>query len=530
MDSLKLAIDSFIQVVGVENVITDPKILSHYEKTTFLTGHRIPAIVRPAHVGEVQDCVRLANQHKTPVYVISTGENTGYGSKVPTQDGCIVIELNRMDRIVDFNDELGYITLEPGVTQKQLYEFLLAKHCKFWMDTTGATEKHSLIGNIIERGFGHTPYGDHFANVAGLEVVLPDGDRMHTGFGRFSNAKAKQIYRWGVGPYFDGIFSQSNLGIVTQLSVWLMPKPEFFQAFYFKTPKYEQLLEVIDALRPLRLNKTIKSALHIGNDYKVLSSIQTYPWELMQGKTPLSQAVLDDLAKQLDFGAWNGSGALYGTRQEVASARAQIKKQLKGKVSKLLFLDDRLLRLAELMQKPYQWLTGVNLPQVFKLLKPLYLMNKGVPSDAMIPSVYWRKKQPAVMNDPERDGCGLMWLAPTAPISGEHADAIWQIVSGIFAKYEFEPAVSITLITERAMDCVISISYDREIPGEDQRALQCHDELLEKLTEAGYFPYRLGIQSMGKLPKAEEAYLKFMASIKKSLDPNGILAPGRYEA
>jgi 4-cresol dehydrogenase (hydroxylating) len=78
------------------------------------------------------------------------------------------------------------------------------------------------------------------------------------------------------------------------------------------------------------------------------------------------------------------------------------------------------------------------------------------------------------------------------------------------------------------MDSIISITYDRDIPGEDEKAMQCHDELLKKLTDKGYIPYRLGVQSMNKLPAPEESSKIFLTTIKKALDPNNILAPGRY--
>ena len=199
------------------------------------------------------------------------------------------------------------------------------------------------------------------------------------------------------------------------------------------------------------------------------------------------------------------------------------------KVKKLRFLDDKLLKFAEIMQRPYHWITRINLQEMLKLLKPIYGMTKGIPTDAMIPSVYWRKKEIPEQMNPEQNNCGLMWLSPIAPTSGKHALELWHIIESTFAHYSFEPAVTITLLTERTMDCVIAISYDRDIKGEDERAQGCHDELLRKLTEAGYYPYRLGIHSMNKLPNPEATYSQFLKSLKKAIDENQILAPGRYE-
>jgi len=273
------AVQCWIDVVGPENVVTDEAPLREAGMATFATTRRIPAILRPANRAEVQECVRIANRCGVPLYPISSGRNWGYGSRVPSAEGCVLLDLGRMNRIVDFSEDLAYVTLEPGVTQAQLYDFLRQQNSNLWMDCTGASPHCSLIGNTMERGFGHTPYGDHFAHSCGLEVVLPDGSAIETGFARYAGAKAAPLYRWGLGPSLDGLFTQSSFGIVTRMTLWLMPAPEYFQAYYFRCETDEGLSPLIDALRPLRLNGTIRSSSHIANDYKVLQALRQYPWE-----------------------------------------------------------------------------------------------------------------------------------------------------------------------------------------------------------------------------------------------------------
>ncbi len=529
-DNLAQAIQQLQEIVGADRVIDDQTTRKQYQTTTFQTDNHILAIIKPANREQLQQCLRIANEFVIPVYPVSTGLNTGYGSKVPSADKVLLLELAQMNKIVDFNEELAYVTIQPGVTQQQLYQFLQKQQSNLWMDATGSFKAHSLIGNIAERGFGHTPYGDHFANVGGMEIVLANGDCIHSGFGRFPDARASGVYRWGVGPYIDGLFTQSNFGIITELTLWLMPAPEYSLSFYFSVTQNEELQDIVNLLKPLRLDGTINSAMHIANDYKVLQSIRSYPWEITQGQTPLSKEQLQSFSRSWDFGAWNASGALYGSKAQVKAARKRIKQQLKGKVKKLRFIDERFMKLAEIFQKPYYWLTGINLPEMMKIIKPVYGLTRGIPTDAMIASTYWRKeKTVTVNNDPEKDGCGLMWLSAVAPTQGHYALDMWRIIETVFKQFEFEPAVSITLITERTLDCVVALSYDRDIEGEDERAQQCHDELLAKWIANGYYPYRLGIHSMHSLPEPESAYKKFITSIKNAVDSNGILSPGRYE-
>jgi 4-cresol dehydrogenase (hydroxylating) len=75
---------------------------------------------------------------------------------------------------------------------------------------------------------------------------------------------------------------------------------------------------------------------------------------------------------------------------------------------------------------------------------------------------------------------------------------------------------------------VVALAYDREVEGEDERALACHDALRRKLSEAGYPPIRLGIQSPLLSPAPEDDSERVLGALKGALDPNGILAPERY--
>jgi 4-cresol dehydrogenase (hydroxylating) len=525
------ALEAFRTALGAAHVLVDEQTLGAYATATFRTEQQVPAVLRPGSIDEVQAVLRICNEHRVPVYPISTGLNTGYGSTVPAASGCVVMELKRLDAIVEYNAELGYVRVQPGVTQQMLFDFLKRENAPYWMDATGASPNHSMIGNIAERGFGHTPYSDHFAHIAGFQVVLPRGDLLRTGFGQYDNAQATAVYRWGVGPHYDGLFTQSNLGVIVEATIWLMPKPEYMQFFAARIERDEDLPVLIEALRPLRLDGTINSAMHIGNDYKIISAIQSYPYDAAKGQTPLPRDVLAAKSKEWDCGPWNASGALYGTRAEVRAARKRVKQALKGKVSRLQFLDENLLKLAEKVARPYQWVTGTNLTEMMKMLKPVFGMTRGEPSAGMLPSNYWRKHAlPAVSGElsPERDNCGVLWIAPVAPTSGEHAQAIWDIVRDTMLRHGYEPAVSITLLTERTIDCVVNVSYDRDIEGEDERAMACHDDMLRQFCDSGYYPYRLGIQTVGKMPPRTPEYQRFMTGLRDQLDPNRILAPGRY--
>jgi len=526
--NLQQAVNQWSACLGAEHVLCGAAEIADRERATFASAHRIAAIVRPGSVAEVQQCMVIATQRRVPVYPVSSGRNWGYGSSLPASDGNVLLDLSRMNRILEINTRLAYATIEPGVTQGQLLAALQAVEPPLWLDATGSSPDCSIIGNTTERGFGHTPYGDHFGHACALQVVLPNGELVETGFGQFPGAKATAVYRWGVGPAIDGLFTQSNLGVVTRMTTWLMPKPEYFQAFFFRA-KEEALEPIVEALRTLRLEGSLRSAVHFVNAHKVIASTGRYPWDAADGAGRLPAGVMQQLIHQWGCEAWNGSGALYGTPAQVSAARRRVVDLLRPQVTELRFLDDRLIRIAGRLRTPYKWFTGVDLTQAMALVKPVYELMKGIPTRQMLASAYWRKRAVPEDADPDRDRCGLIWSNAVCPAEAGEVRRMAALVEQVFAKHPFEPAMSMTLRTERAIDNIISITYDRDRPGEDARAMTCHDELIGTLMDAGFYPYRLGVHSMEHAAtRRDGAARALMRQLKASLDPAGILAPGRY--
>lgn len=78
------------------------------------------------------------------------------------------------------------------------------------------------MGNALDRGVGYTPYSDHFSKHCGMEIVLPSRELLRTGMGAMSGKDEADNPTWqsfqpAYGPYSDGMFSQSNYGIVTKM-------------------------------------------------------------------------------------------------------------------------------------------------------------------------------------------------------------------------------------------------------------------------------------------------------------------------
>ena len=171
------------------------------------TTHVPAAAVAPQSTEEVQALLRLANEHRIPLWPISRGKNLGYGGSAPRLSGSVILDLSRMRRILDVDVKHGYCLLEPGVGFFDLYEHLQTNRIPLWMSVP-ANAWGSVIGNALERGIGYTPYGENTAQLCGLEVALPSGKLVRTGMGAMANGRAAQLFRYGFGPSWDQLFVQ----------------------------------------------------------------------------------------------------------------------------------------------------------------------------------------------------------------------------------------------------------------------------------------------------------------------------------
>lgn len=530
------AINSWKSVLTDDYVLTSPEYLKQVETATFETRAKVHAVILPQNVEDLKQCLIIANKYKTPVYPVSQGMNYGYGSKVPNCDQSVILDLSRMNRILGFDQTQGVLTVEAGVTFQQAFQFLGQQGTNFTLAGTGAPPTASLIGNSIERGIGKGLGCNRIDHICNFEVVLPSGKSFTTGLGRFENSKGKGLTKWGPGPYFDGMFTQSNFGIITKMSFWLTPIPKHFQTFIYCVKDEKKLPFIVKALHELKQKDIIRSSTTLFNSHRILGFLGKYPWDLHDGKTTLpDHLALKALSRYMPVAAyWYGDGALYSNSSAQARAeRKLVKKALKGLVNNLTFFYEPkvsvLIFFTQLLRKIFR---NKRFPSIDLYFKKSLYAGHLIPTEVTLGSTYVRMKSP--LPSPERmnpntDNCGTYWMGPIVPFDGANIEMATAIIKEVISKYGYEPAMTLQMITSRQIDIIVSISFDRTIPGEDSKAKKCHDELLKNLLDKGFYPYRLGTQSQSLLPVPDDDYGHLIEKIKKALDPNDILAPGRYD-
>ena len=527
--------EELARIVGSENVSADAAALDRAALTTLPYGTRPSIIVRPSERGEVREVVRRAGAAGVPVYPISTGRNWGYGDACAPVGGCVLLDLSRMDRIVEVNVPLAYAVVEPGVTQGQLARHLEEAGLPLVLDATGAGPDASIIGNIAERGFGHTAYGDRFAHALCFEAVLADGSVVTTGFGSYEGARAAHVYKWGIGPVLDGLLTQSSLAVITRMTVWLMPKPEKFLAYFILLEDPGAIGGLVERLRPLRLDGTLRTAIHCFSGLRLVANAFRFPWERSNGRVALELSHPDWLeraCRERRIPAWGASGSLSGTAAQVRAHRRLLKEALAGLpgLDRIVFVDDRRLRFAEGVAAGLTRLGTFNtLRSLVSNLRLGFDLLAGKTSHATLRGGQWRaRKDGGPTEDLIASGSGLIWVVPVIPMTGEAVDELIGVAEPIFHAFGFECPMALSLVNERAICATLSIHFDRGNAEECRRARECETSLVEALIAAGFIPYRGTPSTQAAIRAAAPEYWNAVERLKGAWDPDGILAPGRY--
>jgi 4-cresol dehydrogenase (hydroxylating) len=525
------ALSEWQQILYKNSVISDHSLLQKATANCIGITRQIAAVLYPENTHNVRQIVSIALKHRIPIYPYSTGCNWGYGSANPAQDNCVLVDLSRMNKVVDFDAEIGLLTLEPGVTQRQLDAFLKEHNYPFLIPVTGAGPDCSLIGNALERGYGITPYADHFAAVMGLEAVLPNGEIYHSMLSGLGGETVDKAFKWGMGPYVEGLFSQSNFGIVTQMTIALAPKPQQIEAFFFSVKKADDLELAVEKVRQvLREVGTVTGSINLMNKHRVLSMSETYPKDQLGSDGLIPDEVLQKLMRRNQVMEWTGVGAIYGNKKVVAAVRSEIRRILGPVVKRLIFFTPGLVKFMYATAKALPVIRNLHLVNVLGTLNKTMQLFAGEPSEVALPLSYWRSgtmPSDGTPMNPAQDGCGLIWYSPLVPMKPALVRQYVEMVKAICVKHQIEPLITLTSISDRCWDSTIPILFDRQNPEEVTRAQTCYHELLESGRQYGFVPYRLGVQSMD-LPARENAVPNILRSFKQAIDPNNIIAPGRY--
>jgi 4-cresol dehydrogenase (hydroxylating) flavoprotein subunit len=479
------------------------------------------AALLPASVDEIRAVLSVANQYRIPLWTVSTGRNFAYGGAAPRLAGSVVLDLQRMNRIIEVNEALAYALVEPGVSYFDLYAHLRDKGYRLWVDPPAAGWG-SVVGNTLERGFGYTAYGDHAATQCGMEVVLANGDVLRTGMGAIEIGTAWQLYQPGYGPSFDAMFMQSNYGIVTKLGVWLMPTPPAYLLGEIQFRHEADLETIVDILRPLRLDETIRNHVVIEGGLRRAAGLSSRQ-QWYEGAGAMPESAVAAMLDKLNVGRWNLHFALYGT-PELIDARYAIVQRAFARVPQARLSAARYGGEAA-GEGVGDATTNATTNATTKAKADAQPTGGGDRNLAGIPTMS------AFRMLDWRGGAGAhVDFAPVCPATGRDALRQYTMVKTRAAEYGFDYYGGFTAGV-RHLHHIFAAIFDRDDPNQVEQAGALLRSLMSDARAAGYGQYRAHLAYMdfaaAQYSFNDGALLRLSETIKDALDPNGILAPGK---
>ena len=506
------------------------------------------AVVKVADVSDIKAVVNLANQcaeqdSNFSIYPICSGRNWGYGTSQPASsaNNIIILDLSALNKI-ELNEELGLVTVQPGVTQKQLNEYIEQRGDRYLVPVTGAGPECSILSNAVERGYGITPHQDHFAAVNSVKGIWGSGLEFSSALTDLDQSDEKiadKSFKWGLGPYLDGLFTQSNFGIVTEMTIRLAVRRSGFISFFVQIKDDAALEQIVPVVRQILADyEGVVGAINLMDKRRVMSMFADNPNGTDAHKI-MEQKDVDIAAKKLDTPGWTVVGSLYGTQGVVKAAKKEIKKILKSLDCKAMFSDELLLKTgAAVMPKMPNFLFELN--EKFRIAKEqVQSFQKGQeimlgkPNKVALKLCYWRNPDLKKFDNPDnfspgKDGCGLLWYAPLVPLTPTKVREFVDFIRATCPKHNIEPFITLTNFHHDSVDSTIPIVFDLNNKQAVVDAHNCLRELVQEGLKKGFVSYRLNVDQQQWLLDSQSNFWQATDKIKQALDPNRVISPGRY--
>jgi 4-cresol dehydrogenase (hydroxylating) len=506
------AVRQFTAIVGKDWVFTSDEDVDLYRDAySPIWGEAeervASAAVAPASVEEVQAVMKAANAFRIPIYPFSTGKNLTYGGSAPVLSGSVILELRRMDKILEVSEANAFALVEPGVTYFDLYRHIRENSLKLWVDVPDPGWG-SLVGNALDHGAGRTalPYRDHFEAHCGMEVVLADGELVRTGMGALPDAPTWQQFRYGMGPWVDGLFAQSNFGVVTKMGFWLMPEPEAALTATVSAPRRDDAIPLVEIMANLMYRGLLPSHTNIispafhGPPDAELTALKSKPGGA-------SWAELEGWVRSRKLPFWNVQFSLFGPPGVIQAQWDYIKARF-SVIPGAGFHDDAHFSF------PLSDDQVRNAPDKTALGIPNLALFATHPAPGMAPLE------------------GHMDFSPVVPMNGKAVIEALKAFDDILAEEkiaylggrpEFYHSRTMTLIY------AIPVSRDPEFNARSRRAFS---RLIAAGASRGWGEYRVHPammeQAVGVYSFNNHALMRLHEKLKDAIDPNGVISAGRY--
>ncbi len=496
-------------IVGADNVTDREIILDAYMGTTTASAavgrdrmseyrrelvkeHRPGFVVRAGSKEEIQEIMRAANRYKIPVIPVAAFTSTYY--ETTPEEGCIMLDMRRM-RGIELDEDIMTVTLEPGVTWAQAYRDLAVKG--YWVSAQASPASLQILGATSQAGM-HLPMNKHATTFSsyysdltiGAEIVLPTGELLISGSAALPGARPQSARAYG--PNLAALFlgAQGTLGIVVKqtLPLWRIPESRHIVQGNFKDGNFKGLANALYKISD--------------NQFEGIMWAERI-WAKYDGTRGPSE--------------WELYVLIFGSKEHVEFLR---------KWSEKIMLE-----------------AGGKIVPNPRIREP----ETDYSPQAYEEMIYWRARANSIVATPPDKGR----LNLGAMVSYDKMSELHDAASKVLTKHGFKidgmrsGSVAPRTRSGGLYSMRLTFLYDMNDPEEVKRAKAVREEwapLLKKLTEGKRIDsYTMSEMSSGdvivyritpaaaktQLPVLGE-YFKLLVKMKRMLDPNRIMNPGKF--
>lgn len=505
--------DEIKSIVGKSYYVSPEKISEEILYKNYEIGGRVSCLVQPGSSFELKQVIDYCRENYIKYYPIGSGRNWGYGGNIPVKGEHVVISLERLNQISSFDQDVGVISIGAGVTQGQLFDYLKGKKSDLTFSVTSAGKDTTIISNILERGIGAGKYANRVSSLHNLEVLLPTGEFIGSTTDEINSHMVGDVF----GPSFDGVFCQSNLGIVTKATLWLESIPENMGIITFSFKKDADGYNTIDWIKKMLDSEVLKPGISIFNDYRVYSTLLPESKASYHSKADMKAFFKE---KGFPFDSWNGEITLkWDSRSVLISQLEFITDKLKKTCTNVtyeVFNKDELRRLRN--DEETSAVQSVSIALLRKYL--------GVPHDFALKQLYWK-----VCNGNKSyfsNQNGMIWICPLIPAAKKHVVRAVSIIERIASENMIEPCISLQWTNSKCIHLIASFHWDRENSLQEDKIIIAYKTIIDQLFSKGYFPYRFGNNAFVDKKDLMISYTLYQ-KMKKALDPENLLSSNKYE-
>lgn len=315
--------------------------------------------------------------------------------------------------------------------------------------------------------------------MAGLEVVLANGDVVRTGQFAMSTSPSAHLTHLSFGPTIDGLFLQSNLGIVTKLGFHLTPQPQAFMSCTFDMPEFDDIETITDVFGAMRRNGTLPTVVYVFSlvEWSAIVHPRHHYWDK---EGPIPEWRLGEMQKELDTGRWTVKWGLYGPPRIIQAQYEEVQRVVAreaptGRLRNVLFKGGEDGELLEALSVP----------------NPYGGMFVGVPSMYSIPMVDY-------YNPKDGGGVGAHGAySPIVPLDGKTMKSWVHAARKVYESQGMDLNCDYFMANRHAI-FVCMLCFDKTNPKQRQAIENIYTGLFEEGKKLGFAKYRSHIDHMGE--------------------------------